>query len=401
MKRLLFLVFTALLSLLFVVAFWQDSNREWTRYQRQFLGHLRKDERRGLTGGIKQVIVSDLKRIDRCTTCHMAIDQPQLALAEEPFTVHPGDYLKWHPPEQFGCTVCHGGQGLATDVKGAHGEVEHWERPLLRGALVQSSCAKCHGDIQTIESHVPKLAQGIDLFKKNGCVGCHTVHGFGQTVSVDLSDVADKSWQLIDFTFVKGRQSQAAWLAQHFVEPRKITPGFRKEELPAGEEEVYPTFMPNYGFSDEQAEALTVYMLSLTAESLPAKYVIADKSTETPPVYATAVERGRAAFQKYGCIGCHGQEAMGGRRNYNAQLGQEIPSLVYVKAYYGRDSLKDVIRNGRQPVPRADGSRPRPPAYMPAWKDRIPDAEIDDIIEYLLSLYDQIPQPKQVSQEKP
>ena len=125
MKRVFFLILTGLLTLFFIVSMWQDTDREWTRTQHRFFKTLAKDERRGLTGGIKQTIVNDLRRVDRCTTCHLAIDKPQLALAEEPFTAHPGQFLQWHPVEKFGCTVCHGGQGLATDVKAAHGDVPH------------------------------------------------------------------------------------------------------------------------------------------------------------------------------------------------------------------------------------------------------------------------------------
>ena len=105
MKRLLFLLGTAALFGLFALSLWQDVNRQWTDYQRSFFRSLAKEERRGVSGGIKQVILDDLRRIDRCTTCHLAIDKPQLALATQPFTAHPGDYLKWHPPEKFGCTV--------------------------------------------------------------------------------------------------------------------------------------------------------------------------------------------------------------------------------------------------------------------------------------------------------
>ena len=393
MKRLIFLLSMMVLAGLFALSLWQDTNREWMGYQRKFLHSLAKDERRGVKTGINQLIITDLRRVDRCTTCHLAIEKPQLALAEEPFTAHPGDYLKWHPPERFGCTVCHAGQGLATDVKAAHGEVQHWERPLLKGRLVEASCRKCHGDLTAIESHVPHLIQGIELYKQLGCAGCHTINGFGQTVSVDLSDVGDKALQLLDFTFVEGEERLATWLYQHYKDPRKITPGFRRDELPPGEEEIYPTFMPNYGLSDEQAMALTTYMLSLTAENLPAKIVLPAPPAKPEPTYASAVDAGRAAFQKYGCVGCHGQGGMGGRHNFNAQLGQEVPALVYVKQYYDRKSLQEFIQTGRQPVPRIDASRPRPPLYMPAWKERIPEPEIESIVEYLYSLYDHVEQP--------
>ena len=388
MKRLLFVFSTALLTGLFILSFWQDSNREWTTYQTQFLRTLSAPERRSLKGGIKQWIVSDLGRVDRCTTCHVAIEKPQLALTKEPFTAHPGDYLKWHPPEKFGCTTCHGGQGLATEVKAAHGEVEHWEHPLLRGTLVQASCAKCHGNLEPIQAHVPQLVRGMQLYKELGCAGCHAVQGFGQTVSVDLSEMGDKPWQLLDFTFVEGTPTLPQWVYEHFKEPRKVTPGFRKEELPPGEEEIYPSFMPNVGLTDEDAWALTVYILSLTAEKLPAKYVTPPPPPRAEPVYASAVEAGRAVFQKYGCAGCHGPGGLGGRKNWNAVLGEEAPPLVYVKAYYeqDRDALKDLIRHGRQPAPRLNMQRPTPPLYMPAWKDRIPDEDLDPLVDYLFSL---------------
>ena len=392
MKRVLFLLGTVLLTALFVLAYWEDANREWTDYQRTLFRSLSRDERRGIARGVKQLIVSDLQRVDRCTTCHVAIDKPSLALAEEPFTAHPGDYLAWHPPEKFGCTVCHGGQGLATEVKAAHGEVTHWEEPLMRGVLIQSSCRKCHGDLQAIQTHVPQLLHGIQLYKQLGCAGCHAIHDVGQTVSIDLSDIGDKPWELLDFTFVEGPHTLAQWLGEHFTEPRQVTPGFRKEELPPGEEEVYPTFMPNYGLSDDEALALTIYMLSLTGKNLPATYVIPAPPPPPEPVYASSVEAGRAVFQKYGCLGCHGMDGLGGRKNWNAQLGQEVPSLVSVKAYYDRDSLKEFIRNGRQPVPRLETTRPHPPLYMPSWKERISEEELDHLVDYLFSLYEQAAQ---------
>ena len=46
MKRLLFLTVSALLAALFMVALWEDTNREWTVYQRRFLHSLKKEERR-------------------------------------------------------------------------------------------------------------------------------------------------------------------------------------------------------------------------------------------------------------------------------------------------------------------------------------------------------------------
>ncbi len=426
MKRVVFLVFTWSLAALFVISWWVDATREWTRIQAAFFKTLAKAERRGLTGGIKQLLVTDLKRVDRCTTCHLAIDKPQLALAEEPFTAHPGKFLEWHPVEKFGCTVCHGGQGLATEAAAAHGDVPHWEEPLLRGALVQAACAQCHGDLAPIARHVPALIQGHALFKAKGCSGCHAVRDVGQTVSQDLTEVGSKSYLLLeaDFEMIPppaaspkatrrppdGDRRHAAeptgggmmgpphnrihWFMSKLGHPRALNPGVRADKLPPGEEEVFPSAMPHFGLRPDEVHAVTVYLLSLTSANPPASYV-----TKAPPeparTYASPVEQGKAVFERLGCAGCHGPGGFGGRHNWNAGSGEEVPPLLYVKAYYGSDvdSLKALIRNGRQPVPRADPVRPNPSLYMPAWKDRLTDEELDALIAYLFSLADDLPPP--------
>ncbi len=401
MKRVLFLVLTGVLALLFVISMWQDTNREWTAYQRQFFRTLKKSERRGLSGGIKQLILSDLDRVDRCTTCHLVIDRPEgdpLVLGDHPFTAHPGKFLQWHPVEKFGCTSCHGGQGLATEVEAAHGDVKHWEEPLLRKKLVQASCAQCHGDIDgpKIAQHVPVLLKGRELFKANGCYGCHAVKDFGQTVSQDLTEIGSKSYLLMaaDFEMMPEPHDRIRWLTRKLHHPRMLNPGVPPHALPPGEEEVYPSAMPHFGLTEDEVQALTVYLLSLTASNLPAKYVKPARP-EPAPVYASEMERGRAVFEKYGCAACHGIGGIGGRRNPNSGLGEEIPSLLYVKAYYEHDleSLESLIRNGRQPVPRSDLSRPTPPLYMPPWKDRISEEDLDALVVYLFSLSDRLPQP--------
>ncbi len=394
MRRVLFVFLSGLLALLFVVAVARDVDREWFAYQRKFMKTLDKQERKSVKGGIQQTIIKDLNRVDRCTTCHLAIDKPQLALAEEPFTAHPGDYLKWHPTDKFGCTVCHGGQGLATETKAAHGDVPHWEQPLLRGTLVQASCRQCHGDIQKIAKQAPLLIKGRELFKAKGCYGCHAVKDVGQTVSVDLSEVGSKSHQLMeaDFENMEEPHNRIHWIMAKLHNPRVLNPGVRADHLPPGEEEVFPSAMPNFGLTDDENQALTVYLLSLTDANPPASYV-RQAMPEPAPVYASAVEHGKAVFDKLGCAACHGAEGMGGRHNWNGGLGEEVPSLMYVKSYYGNhvEALKSLIRNGRQPVPRMDTTRPNPALYMPAWKEKLNEEELDALVAYLFSLADRLP----------
>jgi mono/diheme cytochrome c family protein len=394
MKRLLFNILTVALTLAFFIELGRDMNSEWSRTQHAFIKPLARDERRNVKSGIQQIVIKDLDRVDRCTTCHVAIDKPQMALGEEPFKAHPGQMLQWHPPEKFGCTVCHGGQGLATEAAAAHGDVKHWEQPLLRGPLVQAACAQCHGNLDEIQEHVPQLMRGQALFKEQGCYGCHTVKEFGQTVSQDLTEVGSKSYLLLeaDFEMMDHPHDRIRWLKAKLNHPRMLNPGVTPDKLPKGEEEVFPSAMPHFGLAGDEIDALTTYLLSLTDFDPPVSYTVPGRPAEEP-VYASAEEKGKAVFEKFGCAGCHGIGGAGGRHNFNAGLAEEVPPLLYVRAYYGNDveRLKDLIRHGRQPAPRGMGNRPNPSLYMPPWKDRISEEDLDALVAYLMTLSDRLP----------
>ncbi|NUO84417.1 hypothetical protein HUU05_30445, partial [candidate division KSB1 bacterium] len=107
---------------------------------------------------IQQVVMTEfvkgnfqnfINNVDRCHTCHTAVSRKGFENLEQPFTTHPSldTLLKIHPVERFGCTPCHDGQGSALqNAAFAHGEVKHWERPLLRGRFAYSGCNKCHAN---------------------------------------------------------------------------------------------------------------------------------------------------------------------------------------------------------------------------------------------------------------
>jgi cytochrome c2 len=105
-----------------------------------------------------------------------------------------------HPAEKFGCTMCHGGQGSATDfVNAAHApdsphQKAEWERlhdwsrnhfwdfPMLPRRFTESTCLQCHHrpmDLVRYGNQVeaPKLVRGFELIRENGCFGCHEIAG--------------------------------------------------------------------------------------------------------------------------------------------------------------------------------------------------------------------------------
>ena len=77
---------------------------------------------------VYQVHLEDLNEVDRCMSCHVGINKSESVSGEQPYARHPRNdvYLGNHPPEKFGCVLCHDGQARATtSPKKAHGEVEY------------------------------------------------------------------------------------------------------------------------------------------------------------------------------------------------------------------------------------------------------------------------------------
>ena len=376
----LFFVGSVGMTLLFLVMVWQEGGPEWQGYQAQYYRLLAKTTGKPELActplEVKQAHLPEFDRTDRCMTCHVGVDNPKMVNAPQPFRTHP-DYTV-HPVEEYGCTICHGGQGMALTKTDAHGLVKHWERPLLPKELVVASCAYCHQNLQGLKG-AERLVQAKQLFDKAGCIGCHALNSWGGPVSTELSDVAGKPLDEFDFRYVEGPHAAYAWLYEHFKNPQRVTPGDAKNHVP-------PTAMPNYRLTDAEAMLLTAFVLGAEHPQVPAKLRVAGPPPAPAPQYATPVEQGRAVFQKYGCTACHGYEGRGGVKNPNAMTGGEVPPLIYVAQGFTKDQLKALIRDGRYPT-RADPHGPTPPLWMPTWKDKIAPEELDALVEYLVSLY--------------
>ena len=93
---------------------------EWRHYQHGYLRMIRNRSdantlQRHFQGGIQQIWLPELGVVDRCTSCHVGLKEPSLAdVATQPFRTHP---VIPHKLDQFGCTMCHRGQGAATTLQ--------------------------------------------------------------------------------------------------------------------------------------------------------------------------------------------------------------------------------------------------------------------------------------------
>lgn len=429
----------------FIWAFAKDYNAEWKTYQKAYYKMAAQDLEKKADAAkneddkkllraeakkvrrapveIKQIISKDLGRFDRCVTCHVGMDEytnPTLKneFKEHPYKAHPNvdTLVKNHSFQKYGCTVCHQGQGLATTAKAAHGKVHHWEKPLLEGKMVQASCVTCHQNFETIKG-AEVAAAGKKAFYKHGCQGCHSIKGQGGIISVDLGDIADKPLERIagynfDRIMKDGKKLDphdwniANWILGHLTnDPILVTPNDPFAKYNA--EPVAPSGMPNFlepgpdgkpEISRETAEAITTWLMGQTAEPRPHTYYVA-AAPKPEPVPSDPIAHGKYVYQKYGCAGCHGVDAIAGRRNYNAlgpdqndpekdmDKGRE-PNLRDVVGTYTHEELVARISNGvpQSAVVKFNPNGPTPPLYMPPWKDKIKKQELDHLATYLLSI---------------
>src|SRR3970040_1725170 len=80
-----------------------------------------------------------------------------------------------HDPAEYGCTVCHGGQGLATEKADAHGDVDFWPQPMLPRGMSQAGCGTCHAHVAIPSADA--LAASRAVFERRSCLVCHRVDG--------------------------------------------------------------------------------------------------------------------------------------------------------------------------------------------------------------------------------
>jgi cytochrome c2 len=88
----------------------------------------------------------------------------------------------------------------------------------------------------------PLITEGKRLFTDLHCQYCHSLNGQGGSVGPALDEV--------------GLRRNRDWLAAHFRDPKKVTPG---------------TKMPNFNLLDGEVEALVAYMSSLGGGSFSAQ----------------------------------------------------------------------------------------------------------------------------------
>ncbi len=166
---------------------------EWRAAQQRYNQLARRSGAPPIELRIRQILRPSLDVVDRCGSCHLGAAGVAPVEGDRLFAAHPPVA---HDPTVFGCTVCHGGQGRATTQRDAHGDVPHWDEPLIPRPHFEAGCGVCHSHLQLPDGEL--AAQGRALFATRGCDRCHAVDGHDGDHKLDLSRVGlrgyDRDW---------------------------------------------------------------------------------------------------------------------------------------------------------------------------------------------------------------
>lgn len=355
----------------------------WEKHQTAYLEQARSmaqndAQRQALDAAkpqIQQVIVSGFgeSRVDRCATCHAAIDDPRFAKHAEPLTSHPysvalgdrqvdGVWERRHKFADFGCTVCHGGQGRGLETEYAHGQDEYWPDPMLgyttqpnwnetfTAKLVgkdymQANCAQCH--TQENFPGTELVAKGRQIYFQKACYGCHRIEGLSNgTLGPDLTEV--------------GKKFKINYLWEHTVDPRAF---------------MATSFMPQFHLSDEELKPLVIFLKSrrgmnfaeTSIEKFKAHLQQASATTTTEGAAATTLTAadGEKLIALRSCTACH---------KLGDQDGRISPNLDYEGLIRDESWLMGHFKDPRSRIPDS---------IMPTFP--FPEANFQAMTAYLMT----------------
>ncbi|HEV3061827.1 MAG TPA: c-type cytochrome [Vicinamibacterales bacterium] len=310
-------------------------------------------------------------KMDRCQTCHQAIDKKGYEKYPQPFTTHPNldQFLGGsspHPIDRVGCTVCHEGQGQSISFNEAshmptgekqksewekkyHWEEPHqWDFPMLPLKMTEASCAKCHRQ-NIYVPNAPALNLAYATFERAGCYACHKTKGFDTNIR--------KPGPIL--TKIDSKLTPE-WVKTWIRNPRAVKP---------------TTWMPRFFYNSNNSSPEDAVRSEAEISGIAA-YLFANSEKHEFAVKSPArgdAKRGEEIVKSIGCQGCHvvgegKRSEIGPRRTF----GQPLENI-------GNKTTYEWIYNWVR-----DPKHYSPATYMPNL--RLTDAQVADVATYLSGL---------------
>jgi mono/diheme cytochrome c family protein len=318
--------------LLLIVAATQDIFMEWCRIQRSALSEAGSIEVR-----IRQIVNPRLQTSDRCVSCHVGMDPSEQGIRGSAVMIAHKPVV--HDPAEFGCTVCHGGQGGATEQLDAHGEVRFWPEPMLPKNFSQAGCGTCHAIPGIPNRETYDLARGA--FERLDCLACHRVDGRGGVIRPDGLGMEGPD---LSHTAISGYDRD--WYRKHLSKSNSVRSGPWRTSFAPIED-------PDFGL-------ISTYL----STRMGAPKLIDAKSL----------------FLSSGCLGCHKVSGIGGDEGPElTRVGEKDPGQLAFAGVQGKHSLANWFADHfRSPAALVAGS------LMPPLT--IADEDIELLAMYTLSL---------------
>ena len=310
-------------------------------------------------------------KIDRCGTCHLAIDKKGYEKYPQPFTTHPklDQYLGGsspHPIDRVGCTVCHEGMGQSVSFRDAahapateeakhkweeeyHWEEPHlWDYPMLPTKMTEASCAKCHKQ-QVYLPNAETLNVAYATYERAGCYACHKTKGFDTDIR--------KPGPIL--TKIDSKLTQD-WVKTWIRNPRAVKP---------------TTWMPRFWYNSNNSEPADAVRNEAEITAITA-YLFANADKYEPAVKNPPrgdAKRGEELVKAIGCRGCHVVgEGSRAELSPHRTFGQPLENV-------GNKTTYEWIFNWVR-----DPKHYSPDTFMPDL--RLTDAQVADVATYLSGL---------------
>src|SRR5262245_9052223 len=310
-------------------------------------------------------------KMDRCQTCHLAIDKKGYEKYPQPFTTHPRLELflgsnSPHPVDKAGCTSCHEGMGQSVSFRDAahapkdekqkleweekyHWEEPHlWDYPMLPTRMTQANCAKCHRQNVYLPG-ADALNLGYATYERAGCYACHKTRGFDTDIRKPgpiLTKIDSKLTPDWVKTWVRNPRAvkPTTWMPRFFYNSNNSSP----EDAKRNEVEI---------------DAITAYLFANSDKH--------EFAVKNPP--RGDAKSGEQIVKTIGCLGCHvvgegKRSEIGPRRTF----GQPLENI-------GNKTTYEWIYNWVR-----DPKHYSPATYMPNL--RLTDAQVADVATYLSGL---------------